>query len=162
MIRVELEPWEYEWASHVGARRFIENWGKKDASYYDKGRMEDDRTASVAAAICELAVAKHTNKYWSGHVWSKSDHNKYKHTSDVGANIEVRRVRTGDTARVNKSQVGKGLWLFVVRAIAPEFRAVDILGYIDYDEAWDKGLPSPYDDSGNTRVIESKYLKEKK
>jgi hypothetical protein len=50
----------------------------------------------------------------------------------------------------------------VVRAVAPEFRAVDILGYIDYDEAWDKGQPSPYDDSGNTRVIESKYLKEKK
>jgi hypothetical protein len=63
---------------------------------------------------------------------------------------------------VNKSQVGKGLVLFVVRAVAPEFRAVDILGYIDYDEAWDKGQPSPYDDSGNTRVIESKYLKEKK
>ena len=74
MILVELHPWEYEWALHVGARRYIENWGKADAPYYDKKRMEDDRTAQAAACVGELAVAKLTNQFWSGHVWPKNKH----------------------------------------------------------------------------------------
>ena len=82
MLTIELEPWEYEWASHVGARRYIENWGKRDARHYDKKRMEDDRTAQVAACVGELAVAKLTNQYWSGHVWHKTDHDQHKHMAD--------------------------------------------------------------------------------
>ena len=139
MILVELETWEYEWASHVGARRYIENWGKKDAPYYDKKRMEDDRTAQVAACVGELAVAKITNQYWSGHVWHQSVHKEYKHIPDVGNDIEVRRVRTSTSA-----------------AVAPEFRAVEILGWIDHDEAWEKGEPSGY--SEDTRVIAEEHL----
>jgi hypothetical protein len=42
---IELEPWEYEWVAHVGARRCIENWNKPDVRKveicgwisYDKG-----------------------------------------------------------------------------------------------------------------------------
>jgi hypothetical protein len=77
-IVITLEPWEYEWASHVGTRRYIENWGKSDAAYYDKSRMEDDRTAQVAACVAELSVAKYTNRYWSGHVWTAQEHGKYR------------------------------------------------------------------------------------
>ena len=47
--------------------------------------------------------------------------------------------------------------LFVVRPVAPEFRAVEILGWIDHDEAWAKGEPSGYD-AENTRVIAEEYL----
>jgi len=156
MIVVELEPWEYEWASHVGARRYIENWGKADAPYYDKKRMEDDRTAQVAACVGELAVAKATNQYWSGHVWHKSVHKEYRHLPDVGDNVEVRRVRTSTSAAVRQRQLGKGLVLFVVKPVAPEFRSVEILGWIDHDEAWEKGEPSGY--SEDTRVIAEEYL----
>ena len=60
MMQIELDPWEYEHALHVGARRFIENWGKADAAHYDKKRMEDNRTALAAASVGELAVAKIT------------------------------------------------------------------------------------------------------
>ena len=156
MILVELETWEYEWASHVGARRYIENWGKKDAPYYDKKRMEDDRTAQVAACVGELAVAKITNQYWSGHVWHQSVHKEYRHIPDVGHNIEVRRVRTSTSAAVRQRQLDKGLILFVVKPVAPEFRAVEILGWIDHDEAWEKGEPSGY--SEDTRVIAEEFL----
>ena len=62
VITVNLESWEYEWASHVGARRYIENWERGDAAHYDRNRMQDDRTAQVAACVAELAVAKCTNK----------------------------------------------------------------------------------------------------
>tara|TARA_B100001146_G_C16200103_1_gene443928 strand:+ start:2330 stop:2839 length:510 start_codon:yes stop_codon:yes gene_type:complete len=156
MMLVELETWEYEWASHVGARRYIENWGKRDAPYYDKKRMEDDRTAQVAACVGELAVAKITNQYWSGHVWHQSVHKDYKHIPDVGRDIEVRRVRTSTNAAVRERQLGKGLTLFVVKPVAPEFRAVEILGWIDHDEAWEKGEPSGY--SEDTRVIAEEHL----
>ncbi len=74
MIQIELDPWEYEHALNIGARRFVANWGKRDAAHYDKNLMEDNRTAQAAACVGELAVAKITNQYWSGHVWHKSDH----------------------------------------------------------------------------------------
>ena len=133
MMQIELDPWEYEHALHVGARRFIENWGKADAAHYDKKRMEDDRTAQAAACVGELAVAKITNQYWPGHVWHKSDHKVYRHLPDVGHNIEVRRVRTSTSAAVRRRQLGMGLVQRVVQPVPPEFRVVDILGWIDYD-----------------------------
>lgn len=156
-VIITLEPWEYEWASHVGTRRYIENWNKKDAPHYDRSRMEDDRTAAVAACIAELSVAKHTNRYWSGHVWNASQHDKYRHQPDVGANIEVRRLRTRDTAAVRRKDLGKGLVLFVARPIMPEMRTCEILGWIEYDKAWELGQPSNYDPE-NTRLISPEHL----
>ena len=155
--RIYLEPWEYEWASHVGTRRYIENWGKANAPHYKHQRMEDDRTAQVAACVCELAVAKHTNRYWSGHVWTAEQHSKYRDMPDVGHNIEVRRLRTRDTAAVRRHQVGKGLVLFVARPIMPELRYVDIYGWIPYDEARELAIPSDYDPE-NTRILHPEYL----
>ena len=154
---VTLEPWEYEWASLVGARRYTANWGKQNAPWYDAERMEDDRTAQVAACVCELAVAKAINRYWSGHAWSPVEHRRRRDTPDVGHNIEVRRVRTSLHAAVRRHQVGKGLVLFVAQAIPPEFREVQVLGWIDMDEAWEKGVPSSYD-SETTRLISPTHL----
>lgn len=155
---VELEPFEYEWASHVGTRRYIENWPKSDAKHYKKELMEDDRTAQVAAAVCELAVAKITNRFWSGHVWSASQHDAYKNKiKDVGRNIEVRRVRTGESAAVRKRDLGQGLVLFVAKAIMPELRQVEVWGYIDYDDAWEIGEPAPYSPE-DTRLIHRSHL----
>ena len=80
---IGLEPWEYEWATMVGVRRFTANWNKQNAKHYDPSRMEDDRTAQVAACCCEIAVAKATNRFWSGTVWSADNHDKEKHRPDV-------------------------------------------------------------------------------
>ena len=157
MMIVTLEAWEYEMASLVGARRYTANWGKGNAPGYDAERMEDDRTAQVAACVCELAVAKATNRYWSGHVWPASEHKARRDTPDVGANIEVRRVRTSKSAAVRKHQVGKGLVLVVAYAIPPEFREVDVMGWIHMDEAWEKGTASSYDSEG-TRLISPSHL----
>ena len=158
LIVIKLEPWEYEWASHVGCRRFIENWEKQDASHYKRDYMEDDRTAQVAAAVGELAVARVINQYWSGHVWAGNRHQENRGRADVGHNIEVRRVRTSNNAAVRRRQLGQGLDLFVVRPVAPEFREVEMLGWINHDEAWELGEPSGYD-ADNTRVIAPDYLK---
>jgi len=156
-VVVRLEPWEYAHACDVGIRRFTANWGKADAAYYNRSRMEDDRTASVAAAICELAVAKHTNRYWSGHVWHQSEHARYEDLPDVGRNIEVRRIRTGTSAAVRKHQLGKGLVLWVAKPLEPEFTEVELYGWMHYDEAWEKGRPSRYAPE-STRVIDVSAL----
>ena len=156
---ITLEPWEYEWASHVGIRRFIENWGKGNAVHYQRERMQDDRTAQVAACVAEIAVAKYANRYWSGSAWKASQHDRHKDAPDVGANIEVKRLRTGDYAPVRRKQVGKGLVLFVAKPIEPELRQVIIFGFRDYDEAWNLAAPADYDKSGNTRVLDPRFLR---
>lgn len=155
---IDLTPWEYEWASHVGARRYIENWHRADAAHYDRSRMEDDRTAQVAACVAELAVAKYANRYWSGHVWHRSEHNQHKKIADVGTNIEVRRLRTKETAAVRKKQLGQGLVLFVAKPIMPECRQVMIYGFLDYDTAWSLAVPTEYDPE-NTRELGAEFLR---
>lgn len=157
MISVELQSWEYEYANQVGIRRFTANWTKPDAPHYKKERMEDDRTAQVAAAICELAVAKHTNRYWHAHIWHHTDHNKYRDLPDVGRNIEVRRIRTRKEAAVRKHQLGKGLVIWVAETIAPELREVNLYGWLKYDDAWELGTPSTYAPE-TTRVIPVEQL----
>jgi hypothetical protein len=143
---IHLETWEYEHASAVGIGRFTANWGKQDAEYYSRERMEDDRTAEVAAAITELAVAKYTNQYWPGTVWPAGQHNVYREMPDVGHNIEVRRVRTRPGGAVRRKQVGKGLELWVAKPIEPEFKSVEIWGGIRYDDGWRVGDPSGFSD----------------
>jgi len=157
LVIVELKPWEYEWASHVGIRRFIENWEKSNAKHYDEKRMEDNRTAQVAACIAEIAVAKHVNRFWSGTVWKAQNHEQNKNRADVGLNIEVKRLRTRQEAPVRRHQLKKGLILWVAKPIAPEFRVVELYGYINYDQAWEIGQPSDYDPE-NTRLVSIKHL----
>lgn len=157
-VIVQLESWEYAHAADVGIRRFTANWGKPDAPHYDRTRMEDDRTAQVAAAVCELAVAKHTNRFWSGHVWHWTEHDTYRNVPDVGKNIEVRRIRTGKDAAVRKHQVGKGLFLWAAKPFAPEFTAVEMGGWLKYDEAWELGEPSHYAPD-TTRMVSVERMK---
>lgn len=153
-VLIILEPWEYEHACDVGIRRYTANWGKQDAPHYaNKKLQEDNRTAQVASAVCELAVAKHTNRYWSGHVWHASEHNKYRNIPDVGRNIEVRRLRTRETAAVRKHQNSdEKLVIWVAKPVMPELREVHLFGWIKQVDGWRLGTPADYDPE-NTRLI---------
>jgi len=153
VLRVKLETWEYEYASHIGIRRFTANWSKSDASYYNRNKMEDDRTAQVASAIGELAVAKATDKYWSASIWSAQEHDQYKYIADVSNNIEVRRVRTQSGPAIRYKDLNRGLIVFGVKPIEPEFREVDILGWIQADYGWQIGEERDYG-----RIVPSERL----
>ena len=133
---IELEPYEYEYAYTIGIRRFIANWDKRDSSTYaeNKEKMEEDRNAQPAAAICELAVAKYLNQTWSGHIWRKQDHHKYKNIPDVGKNIEVRRVRTDKGPAIKLKDLNKGLIIWGARLLDKEYTKVELLGWIEADE----------------------------
>lgn len=158
-IRVDLEPFEVEWAYTVGLRRDAANLAKVDAQHYDKNRMQDNIVASVAAAACELAVAKATNRYWSGSVWDSSLHHKYRMDPDVQPNIEVRRTRVlGNPLVVRRRDVQAGH--VIVSAYAHEdesFRAVTVVGWLPAAHAWEVGSPAPYDPEG-TRTVSTEFL----
>jgi hypothetical protein len=151
-MEIEIMPWEYEYASFVGIRRFTANWSRNNAKHYDAKRMEDDRTAQVAAAITELAVAKHTNRYWHASIWHSSEHIMNRDLPDVGRNIEVRRVRQGHCAAVRRHQLNKGLVLWAGTPHPPEFRFVTLHGWLHNDDAWNMGTPADYD-LVDTRLI---------
>jgi len=141
MAIIKLETWEYEYACHIGIRRFTANWYKPDAEYYQVDeRKEDDRTAQVAAAIGELAVAKLLNQYWHATIWSADKHKEYNKLPDVGKNIEVRRVRTQDAVCIREKDTGRNFIVFAVRPIEKEFREVEVFGWVKADEGFSRGI----------------------
>jgi|TARA_B100000029_G_scaffold516281_1_gene628372 hypothetical protein len=141
---VELEEWEWQHAISVASYRTTQNWHKEDAQQYqgNKSAMEDNRTANERTCICELAVAKGTNRYWSGSAWPASAHNRHRsQIADAGRNIEVRSVRTRGGLKIKETDTGKGTILFGARTLTTngkeELRKVEILGLIDLDKAWE-------------------------
>lgn len=132
-VIVSLFPWEYDRAFEVGVRRFIANWGRPDAKHYDRSKMEEDRQAQAAAAICECAVARYLNQFWHGHVWHWSEKDAYRHLADIGTNVEVRRVRTQPGPTVRPGDAGRIVW--GARTADPEWRTVEILGWVNADIA---------------------------
>lgn len=149
---IELKHWEYAHAADVGIRRFTANWNRKDAAHYsDPERKEDDRTATVASAIAELAVAKYLNRYWHGHVWHASEHDLYELCPDVGVVTEVRRIRVsqGLPIRQKQNQI-QGLVVWGAFPTPPEFKQVEILGWIPQTVGWRDGVWANYADEDPT------------
>lgn len=139
---VYLEPWEYVHAHDVGIRRAVANWNVADKSSYTMGNNQPEIIASPAAAIAELAVAKALNRYWSGHVWDNRDHVNYRDLPDVEPNLEVRRIRAKHAnakGSVWRKDYGKDKILVYTFPIPPEYRQVEILGWVEADLAWEKG-----------------------
>jgi len=154
MIVIDLETWEYERASDVGIRRYTANWGKVDAPWYqDPERLEDDRTASVAAAVAELAVAKYLNRYWHGHVWHATEHQRYDMYPDIGTNTEVRRIRISQGVPIRKKQnLIPNLVVWAAFPVPREFRQVEIRGWVHQEIGWREGVPAKYDPN-STRLF---------
>lgn len=129
---IDLYPWEYERGFAVGIARFTANWGRADAPHYDRSRMEEDRKAQAAAALCEIAVARFVNEYAHLHVWHWTEISKYRHLADVGNDIEVRRLRTANGVPVRKTDAGKRV--FAARIVDREYRQVEVLGFVPADK----------------------------
>ena len=157
-MNITLEPWELEMAYQIGIRRDHANAAKVDAPHYDRNRMEDNLRASIASAVCELAVAKATCCYWTMSVWDSSLHNRYRELPDILPNIEVRRVREpGNPLVVRKRETGKDRVIVTAYAHPQWFRSVDVLGWLTADMAWELGDPAPYDRTG-TRLVAQDVL----
>lgn len=157
---VDLDPWEYEHGHSVGIRRSTANWNTNDSPAYQNNRKQEERTASTAAALCELAVAKHLGLYWPATVWAARDHRTFRHLPDVAPNIEVRRLRRiTNRAAVRRKDLSRDLNLVVAYAVGEEFRQVQILGWLPVEEAWEIGEVSDYDATGATRGVYATQLR---
>jgi len=53
---VQLETWEYEYASTIGIRRYTNNWGKPDAPYYNPLKMEDNGVVPIPKEFKEVEI----------------------------------------------------------------------------------------------------------
>lgn len=154
MIRVELLPFEHEYAAFTGLRRFNERRESKDAPWYDPQRMEPNLQANIAACVCELGVAKALNKYWGGHAWHVVDHEKYNHAADVGNRIEVRRLRDRNgSPAIRRRDVERGRILVAAYTPPPLYLEVQVLGWIEAADGWSLAAPADYDKDGQTRVL---------
>jgi hypothetical protein len=137
---VDLRPWEYSLAAQVGADRFAQNFGKSDAAHYDRGRMEDDRTAQHAAAAAEIAAARALDRYWTAcGAWTADRHADYRGLADVGGNIEVRRIRDGESRRFAVRPGDRDRVVVACYVVPPEFRSVRVLGWVEGEKALEVG-----------------------
>lgn len=160
---IHLEPWEYEWASHVGMKRVTQHLGKNDdRNYYANDNKQPEILANIAACCGEMATAKALKKYWSGHVWDQRDHAKYKHLPDVEPNIEVRRIRERDskTSVVRRRDVDNDAGRVVAHPIPPDYNVVEVIGYISASYAWQIGEVAYYDSKGTSRLFKLSDLTE--
>ena len=163
MITVELTPFEHEYAAAIGVRRFNERRDSKDAGWYDPERMESNLQANIAACVCEMGVAKALNKYWGGHVWHVSDHNKYEKVADVGHRIEVRRVRDRNgSPAIRWRDVERGRILVAAYTPPPLYVEVQVLGWVEAFDGWNQAKPAEYDKSKRTRVLAPAYWRDPK
>lgn len=155
---VDLTSWELQIAYLVGMRREQANLHKTDAAHYDYRRMEDNLRASLAASVCELAVAKATCRYWTMSAWDSGQHDIYRSDPDVLPNIEVKRVREPDNPLVVRRRDVKAERLIVTAYAIPDwFRSVDVIGWLPARTAWNIGFPSTYDPE-NTRLVYQQAL----
>ena len=143
-VLIKLSDDDLAQAKAVGDGRNAANAGSKDKPYYDRSRMEPDDIASFAAAAAECAVARALNKKWHAKVWPAHEHWLHKNEPDVGENIEVRRLRFPHRPlAVRQKDLGQNKFLVLAYPI-PEtgYRFVDVIGWIDADEAWRIGTDS--------------------
>lgn len=160
VVRLDDEDWAL---AHLhGARRVAANKAKKDRASYRNGLNEEDRRANTDAVLCEVAVARHLGIDWDWDMasWKAEDHHKFRHRADVGTNIEVRRIRKPhNPPSLRPWQVGKGLILFAAFVMPPEGMNVRIIGWRDYDEAWELAGQATYDKKGSgSRTLTQDHL----
>ena len=154
--RVELMPDELTQATLVGEGRAAA-WDEADNAphYADKTKRQDDRTAHIAAACCELATARLLGLDWTaGTAWRKDEHADNRHLPDVGKNIEVRRIRYPNAETFAVRQRDRGRIMVAAFAEPPRFIVIRVLGWISANRAWEVGQPT-----GNYRRCGIHHLK---
>lgn len=159
-ILMPLEPWEYEWAAHVGKMRDEINRTKQNAAYYDVNRMDaDNARANILSCCGELAVAKYLNKYWGGEYWPLDRHKEFKNLPDIKPNIEVRRVTKMHNPLVIRKRDAEKERIMFLTYVDPDNRLnVHIRGWLDAKKGYRYGKQPEWDQTGTARVYPQEKL----
>lgn len=124
MIVVELEAYEIRMAALVGSFRQLSATDQGSEPRFSEqyaGQLHENHQRS---AMAELAVAKHLNVYWGGHV------DVYRTMPDV-ADLEVRYSRREDL-KVRPDDTGR---IVCVKGLPISSRAFGLVGWCDAEDA---------------------------
>jgi len=160
MTVVTLEPWEYQWAEHVGTQRDEINRTKQNAAYYDSNRMDSDNArANILSCCCELAVAKYLNRYWGGDYWPLDRHSEFRGLPDIAPNIEVRRVtKPHNPLVIRERDAKKERKMFLTYVDMEDRLNVSLIGWLDAKKGYRYGKQPEWDQTGTARVYPQEKL----
>ena len=134
---VNLSKEEVRVCTLLAVERWLTKFGSIDKPNYAQGKadgkLEPEINANIRANVCEWAVAKQYNLGWNTPWYPNALHTKRYPIPDVGANVEVRSVRTQDSIPFwgkDKNRIIIGTKCLDVEY----YSAVEIYGYIKPEE----------------------------
>lgn len=142
---VSLDKDEVRIATTLAVERWLAKFGSTDKPNYAKGKidgkLEHELLSNIRANVCEWAVAKQYNQSWNVPWYPNSLHPQRKLLADVGANYEVRSIRTQTSIPFWKKDINN--YIFGAKVLDIEYYSeVEVYGHItptDYmtDEWYD-------------------------
>jgi len=142
---VSLDKDEVRVATILAVERWLAKFGSVDKPNYAKGKidgkLEHELLSNIRANVCEWAVAKQYNQSWNVPWYPNSLHPQRKALADVGANYEVRSIRTQTSIPFWKKDINN--YIFGAKVLDAEYYSeVEVYGHIaptDYmtDEWYD-------------------------
>lgn len=139
-VIVQLTADEVRICTMIAMERWILKKDSVDRPGYATGKrfgaLEHELLANIRANVAEYAVAKYYELPWTFPWYPLDQHKKRKDHPDVGANLEVRTVRTQDAIPVWPKDVAKDAMIIGCKVLDTDyFTQVEIYGYYPAREA---------------------------
>jgi hypothetical protein len=149
---VKLEEPEIRVAVDLAVARWRMKRESVDKPNYAMGKaaglLEHELLANIRANISESAVSKHYALPWTTPFYMNSEHPRRVDHPDVGANIEVRTLRTRAEVPIWDKDINKGALIVATFVSEAEYYTeVEILGWIFAKEAQKTQFYSEFDNS---------------
>ena len=117
----------------LATERWLTKFGSEDKPNYAQGKadgkLEHELLSNIRANICEWAVAKQYDVSWNVPWYPNHLHPRRKGIADVGANFEVRSIRTQDS--IPFWDKDRGNYVFGAKVLDTEYYSeVVVYGYI--------------------------------
>lgn len=151
---VKLKKEEVRACADVALNRWMMKWGSVDRPNYDgdnKRFLEPEIAANVRTIVAEYAVAKLYKLPLTFPFYPNEEHEYRKDIAEVGANIEVKSIRTRDAIPVFPKDVRPGWLLVGVRVLDRDYYSeVEVYGWIKMEDV--KKKEWEYAPEGSWRV----------
>ena len=130
---VKLSQEEVRICTMLATERWLAKFGSTDKPNYAQGKvdgkLEHELLSNVRANVCEWAVAKQYNQSWNVPWYPNSLHPQRKSLADVGANYEVRSVRTQTSIPFWKKDINN--YIFGTKVLDTDYYSeVEVYGHI--------------------------------
>ena len=130
---VKLSQEEVRICTMLATERWLAKFGSVDKPNYAQGKLdgklEHELLSNVRANVCEWAVAKQYNQSWNVPWYPNNLQPQRKSLADVGANYEVRSVRTQTSVPFWKKDINN--YIFGAKVLDGDYYSeIEIYGHI--------------------------------